>query len=481
VSLRRIDPRFVLPRRPENAVVLGDLEEWREGLAEVGVNVDGRRSGQAPDLAVAPGRMAHAAFASGAEMVLLEGRTPPGFRDGSVAQRLLARPGLARPSLLIPVDDPVASCYAVEQWSVIDRRWKVARMRVASELLRRRRFPSSRSLITAAVRAPGPPFMVAAADQVGVPTDGPWVLSLGQGDVLSRNAFHIFPRDGRFPAWVLKFGRIAGYAESFERDARGLEIAARAGGCVAQHAPRLLGRFEHHGIEASVETAAPGQRLRDFLLRPGRREEKIRTIDAIASWVLDVSRETSADSEELAAERTRLGEEVVPRWKELGVNAAIVEGLPVKAVVQHNDLGSWNIVVGPHGFTALDWESAREHGLPLWDLFYFLADALAVLDGSTNGESRHVHTIRLFRGDLPSSRILFEWTRRAVAEASVPADAVGKIATLCWMHHSLSHVRRGSMIDLLARGAIQPIHGTERVGAAWLAEPALGETWDRWR
>jgi hypothetical protein len=354
-------------------------------------------------------------------------------------------------------------------------------MRVASELLRRRRFPSPRSLITAAVRAPGPPFMVAAAERVGVRTDGPWVLTLGQGDVLSRNAFHIFPRDGRLPAWVLKFGRIAGYADSFERDARGLEIAARAGGRVAEHAPRLLGRFEHHGIEASVETAAPGRRLRDFLLRPGRREEKTRTIDAVAAWVLDVSHETSADSDELAAERARLREEVVPHWTHLGVNAGILDNLPVKAVVQHNDLGSWNIVVGPRSFTALDWESAREHGLPLWDLFYFLADALALLDGSTSGEARHVHTIRLFRGDLPSSRILFEWTRRAVAEAGVPDEAVGKIATLCWLHHSLSHVGRRSMIDLLAAGATQPIHGTERVGAAWLAEPALGERWDRWR
>jgi len=150
-------------------------------------------------------------------------------------------------------------------------------------------------------------------------------------------------------------------------------------------------------------------------------------------------------------------------------------------VLQHNDLGSWNIVVGCGRFTVLDWELAREHGLPLWDLFYFLADALALLDGSTSGEERHLHTIRLFRGDLESSRILFGWTRRAVAEARLPVEAVGMIATLCWLHHSLTPIHRREAMELFARGAKQPIHGTEWVATAWLGDPALGPTWERWR
>jgi hypothetical protein len=463
--------------------VIGGLEEWCRGLEQAGVAVTDSAPRRAPDLAVAPAPLARSALATGAEMLLLEGRVPRDVQIAASTRQLLARPGLEQPSLLIPLDDPLVSCYAVEHWSVLDRRWKVARMRVALELLRRRRFPRVRSLVTAVVRDGGPPFMVAAAaEQLDLPTDEQWLLTLGQGDALSRNVFHLFQHGERAPAHVLKFARVPGHTEPFERDARGLGIAARAGGRVAEHAPRFIGRFEHDGINASVETAAVGRRLRDVLLRPGRREEKLRLIDAIAQWILDVGRETARQASALADERKRLTEDVVPHWLEAGVNPAIVSGVPsVAAVLQHNDLGSWNIVVDRDRFTALDWESAREHGLPLWDLFYFLADALALLDGSIGGDTRHVHTTRLFRGDLPSSAILFVWTRRCVEQLAIPPDAVGKIATLCWLHHSLSHVRRRATIDILARGATQPVHGTENVAAAWLDDPALGETWNRWR
>ena len=325
--------------------------------------------------------------------------------------------------------------------------------------------------------------MVAAASaRFDLPANVRPLLALGQGDALSRNVFHLFPPDSPLPRWVLKFARMPGYAEPFERDERGLRMAASAGGRVAAHAPRLLGRFEHHGIQASVETAAAGSRLRELLLRPGPRDEKLRLVDAVADWIIAVGRETAAEPGSLEYERRRLTEETVTPWRSQGASADLVAALPpLVAVLQHNDLGSWNIVFEESGFQALDWESAREHGLPLWDLFYFLADALAILDGNTAGEERHLHTVRLFRGDLPSSKLLFGWTRRAVAEANVPPDAVGRIATLCWLHHSLSRVGRSATIAAFAKASAQPVHGTERVAAAWLADPALGASWDRWR
>jgi hypothetical protein len=202
----------------------------------------------------------------------------------------------------------------------------------------------------------------------------------------------------------------------------------------------------------------------------------------VAEWIVHVGKDTAAGPDALAEERRRLTEEIIPPWSEQGASAELVSALPpVAAVVQHNDLGSWNIVVGDGGFQVLDWESARERGLPLWDLFYFLADALAILDGSTDGEERHLHTTRLFAGSLPLSSVLFRWTRRAVAEAGVPPEAVGKIATLGWLHHALSPVGRSSALATFTGRSAQPVHGTERVAATWLADPALGASWDRWR
>jgi hypothetical protein len=202
----------------------------------------------------------------------------------------------------------------------------------------------------------------------------------------------------------------------------------------------------------------------------------------VAEWIVQVAGDTAAGPEALGDERSRLLADVVPPWSRHGAGAGLIAELPpLSAVLQHNDLGSWNIVVGDGPFQVLDWESARERGLPLWDLFYFLADALAVIDGSVRGEDRHVHTTRLFAGKLPLSPVLFDWTRRAVAATGVPPEAVGRIATLCWLHHALSPVGRGEALAALAPGSGQPVHGTERMAAAWLADPALGQDWDLWR
>jgi hypothetical protein len=484
VSLRRVDARFLLPREPRSALVLGAMDGWAGGLAAAGVEVAREPGAREPDLAVAPARLARRAVATGAPMIVLEGAVRPRLAGrGLDVRRLLARPGVDAPSLLLPLDDPVVARYAVESFGVVDRRWKLARLAVARELLRRERFPGLRGAVTVAARPGGEPFMLAAArDGVPLPSRLAWLLAPGQGDALSRNVLHLFAAGSPVPGWVLKFARVPGYAEPFERDERGLGLAAGAGGAVAARAPALLARFEHRGIHASVETAAPGERLRERLRRPGRRADKLRLIDAVADWILQVASTTAAGPEALAGERRRLAAETVPPWLGQGARPGLVDELPpVGAVLQHNDLGTWNIVVGEDGFRVLDWESARERGLPLWDLFYFLADALAVVDGSVRGEERHLHTTRLFAGRLPLSSVLFGWTRRAVAAAGVPADAVGRIATLCWLHHSLSPVARGEALGELAPGAAQPVHGTERMAAAWLADPELGESWGSWR
>jgi hypothetical protein len=479
-----VDARFLLPREPRSALVLGGLDGWAGGLAAAGLEVARGAGARGPDLAVAPARMARRAVATGAPMIVLEGAIRPRLAGAGLdVRRLLARPGVDEPSLLLPLDDPVVAPYAVERFGVVDRRWKLARMAVARELLRRGRFPSLGASVTVAARPGGEPYMVAAARaHAGLPSRVAVLLVPGQGDALSRNVLHLFAPGSPVPGWVLKFARVPGYAEPFERDERGLGLAARAGGPVAARAPALLARFEHRGIHASVETAAPGDRLRERLRRPGRRAEKLRLIDAVADWIVQIGRTTAAGPDSLAEERRRLAAQTVPPWLGHGAGAGLVDELPaVGGVLQHNDLGTWNIVVGEDGFRVLDWESARERGLPLWDLFYFLADSLAVVDGSVRGEERHLHTTRLFAGRLPLSSVLFDWTRRAVAAAGVPADAVGRIATLCWLHHSLSPVARGEALGALAPGAAQPVHGTERMAAAWLADPDLGETWDSWR
>lgn len=471
------------------AVVLDGLEEWRAGLESAGIEVSDESSDRAPpDVVVAPARLAGEARQTRARSIIVEGSRERPFHGGDYhLRRLLLRPTRERPTLALPLDQPAPAAYALERWSVVDRRWKTVRMRAARELVSRGLFPSWASpVVTVATQAAGPPALVAAARDLGVPRDADWFLTFGQGDALSRNAFQLFRAGSDQPEWVLKFARVVGSSKRFDDDERGLGLARAAGAVVAAHAPQLVGRFDVDGLHASLETAAAGRRLRDVLRTPGDRSEKVRLIERIAGWIVEFGRLTQTSPEATEAERKRLRSDVVPRWSEVGARSELVDELPpLPAVVQHNDLGTWNVVADGGDFVVVDWENTREAALPLWDLLYFLADAFVVLDGPEapwdTPERLPARMVRLFAGKAPSSPLLFSWVRRAAEAAAVPPDAVGAITTLCWLSHSLSAGVHN--LDLAALTPRDPprLHGLEGMARAWMADPALGPSWSVWR
>lgn len=489
VSLHRVDPRFVLPNRVRSAVVLDGLEEWGAGLISAGVEVShGSKTGPPPDVVVCPSRLAAEAQHIGPCSIIVEGNRARQFRGSEyLVRRLLLRPTRERPTLALPLDQPEPVAYALERWSVLDRRWKTLRMRAARLLASRGVFPSWASpVVTVATRSAGQPTLIAASREFGVPVDAGWFLTFGQGDALSRNAFQLFRAGFEEPDWVLKFARVAGSSKRFDNDERGLRLARAAGDPVATHVPRLVGRFDVDGCHASLETAAAGRRLRDILRTPGDRAEKVMLVERIAGWILELGRLTEATPVALGMERDRLRAHVVPKCAGLGVRPGLVDELPlVPAVVQHNDLGTWNVVADRGNFVVVDWENARAAALPLWDLLYFLADALVLLDGADAPEDAPEQVpgriVRLFSGRAPSSRMLFSWVRRAAEVSRIPPDAVPGITTLCWLSHSLSADDHN--LDLAALTPRDPprLHGLEGMARAWMGDPALGPTWNAWR
>ena len=480
MTLRRVDPRFCLPRAPRTALVLAGAEGWQSGLAEAGIEVVAR--GADADLVVAPASSAGLAVASGAGMVVLEGWGGGRRlrRAGLSTRRFLVRPDALLPDFLLPLEAPKVADYAVTRWSAGFTRPKAVRNRLASLLLRCGLFPEIGSVVAIGSRAPGSPYVIRAAQRLGVPPDADWLLACGQADALSRNVFHLFEQGARMPSWVLKFSRRPGYDDPFVRDERGLSVAQEVA-IATRHAPTLLGRFQADGLDASLETAAPGTKLRHALLAPGSEAGKLALIDAVAGWLVDLATASAAAPDALADERRRLAEDVIPAWRGRGVTEDLIHDLPpVAAILQHNDLGSWNLVVEGANFTAVDWEAARRLGLPLWDLLYFLTDALATLDRVPSPDEQDEHTRLLLRGESKRSPLLFDWVRRMVAGLDIPRGAVGPIATLGWLHHGLSHAARvdaarrfGSETGLAAPGS--------RVASFWLTDPRLGATWSAWR
>lgn len=460
---------------------MGDGDGWGEALERAEVRAPA--AGQSPDLAVARAADAPAAIATGARAIVLEGEGDANSlaSAGYHVARWAAVPGISAPEVFLPLYEPSAARYALTRWMVPEARWKVARNRALSALVARGRWPSRAGVVTVATRQGGAPFFVALSIELGT-RPGSCFATLGGADDLSRGVFHVFAPGERGPEWVLKFARVPGYSDPFDLDESGLALAARAGGVVARHAPRFVGRLQVRGLEASVETAATGERLVNFLKSPGPRRAKLDAVERVAGWIVDISRATGSTPAELDAERTRLRDEVLPAWADHGVPHDLLDRVAgVGAVFRRGDLGSWNLVVDGDDFTAVDWETAQPHGFPLWDLLYFLSDALALMDGAEEGARRDEYVQRLFRGEERSSAVLFDWVRRAVAASPLAPEQVGAVATLCWLSVGLAHVRRKDRVDAAGSGSGVVVPPAERVAPLWLSDPALGPGWDRWR
>jgi hypothetical protein len=382
------------------------------------------------------------------------------------AETFLPLPSPHDPLLVLPLAHRNACAYAVEHWVPAETAKARLRNRVSRALLAAGAFPPVRPLLTLGTQEPGPPFLVAGSQAHGVPEHAEWFLLCGEGRAFRRAAFVVFPRGSRSPEWALKFAWERGDSSPFDRDERGLRLAEAAGTVVARHAPRLIGRFEVEGYQASVESAAVGTRLDRILGATNvSLARKLELVDRLAGWTLEVMAATVAPDDRPALPADAPAE-------------LVAQIASVPAVFQHNDLWTWHVLLEKGSFTVIDWEFASAAALPLWDLWYLLFDAATQIERVGGGEERLRFFTRLFRGDEPLSRPVLEWTRRAVERLSIPPEAVGPLASLVWLQYGSIYAERLGARHL-ADPQAPPIG--RLLPEIWFREPGLGPEWDAWR
>jgi hypothetical protein len=478
----RADALFALPRLPRRVALLGEPPGWRNDLRERGLELVSEADDA--DLAVATQTLAPAALSSRAGAVIVDGERTAvqTLREGGLSTvRLLPVPVSGSPVLFVNLDQRRAARYGLEHGIVHPERWRMLRNRVAGRLAGAGIALPTRALIALGTRTGEPPAFLVAARDLGVPPDASWLMLVSAGSVVRRNAFMLFAPGSRDPQHVLKFGRVAGLADAFDRDERGAALVAAAGGSVAAKAPVYLGRFEVDGYHASLESAAVGTKLALLLRRPSSRASKLRAVEPVARWLIEVARETAAPAEALAAERTRFAAEVLPFWAREGAEPAVLEALPpVPATFHHFDVAEENVVVDKRDFTVLDWEWAKQRGLPLSDLVYFAVHVLRIVDGALREDERDRHFVDVMSGRAESSPVLFGWVRDAVAALSLPPESLGPLVTLGWLERGkLSREERLRAERVGGTSLGKPF--AERAAETWLSHPALGPTWDAWR
>ena len=121
----------------------------------------------------------------------------------------------------------------------------------------------------------------------------------------------------------------------------------------------------------------------------------------------------------------------------------------VPLVFQHGDPGIWNVLVTPSGNVALlDWEAAEPHGMPLWDLFYFLRSY-----GVRAARRRGIFNLlkacqRCFFDETRFGSLLGESVTQYCQRIGLAEDLVEPLFYTCWMHRALKEATRRPPLEL---------------------------------
>jgi hypothetical protein len=191
-----------------------------------------------------------------------------------------------------------------------------------------------------------------------------------------------------------------------------------------RQADKLLGRGEI-GVEAFV------RRVADWLERWSAGTRQVRVIDG--SWLAQM---VLVPAEALATSLT--GGAGHLDW--MRARCAKIEGHPIPLVATHGDLTASNILLLEGArLGVLDWESARESGLPLGDLAYASVDAAWAAGGRRD-------RVEAFKSCFEPGGKYWASTRERVRQLQRVCGLSDDIALLslhaCWLHHAVDEGRK---------------------------------------
>jgi len=456
-GLPRADVLLLLPSIPSTAAVLGPDSAWGAALEHWGVAVGAASSA---DLLVATGGVP-AAGALGAPMILLPGARRLGRLRRAGYTVTTYRVRWISWHVVVATPDRRGPRLARRTWAPagVGARGRVARV------LR----PGAVSVATlGGDGAPATLRMSGAAPSSGVSRT---CVAVDVRDARRRAAFLVPDAGGGVPT-VVKAARSPGQESRGPREQRVLGLLPDDG-----VTPRPLGAGHAGPVEWSAETAVRGRPLRE--LESGHRELVLPVLETLAVWLGDVAIRTAVPMDWRSA---GAGDTTVAlRGPAAGLGRLLTGLGDVPAVLSHGDLASGhNVVVDRSGRAAvLDWETAREHGLPLQDLLPLLCSSLARVHGRRHPEREGDHVLALATGRSPESRWLFAQVAGYADRLGLLPASLGPLALLAWGHQASMRQVRDELLATAGLPAGKWTSLAERVLPRW--EDEVGADWPQLR
>jgi aminoglycoside phosphotransferase (APT) family kinase protein len=297
-----------------------------------------------------------------------------------------------------------------------------------------------------------PAWLRDVAAACGVDIDDCRVGLVAAPDYPSRKAIlFLRPTHAQAPRYVVKMPRDGAFNERLENEWRVLSLLADGGIGDAQTVPRPAFFGYHAGLAVLGQTTIDGEPFRQKTTGTascGLAWSGIRWLEALGAATATTS---VAGNAEIAAGLHRLLTRYSAVYRPSGEEQAALAGLidrigacdrPLPLVFQHGDPGTWNLLITRDGRPAfLDWEAAEPHGMPLWDLFYFMRSFGIGVAGATGGDTLQAFADQ-FLFDTAVSHGLAEVVERHCERVGIDRSLVEPLFFTCWMHRALKESMR---------------------------------------
>jgi hypothetical protein len=377
----------------------------------------------------------------------------------------------------VPADDQRTIDYFVRnalytpavrlRWRLLKRVERLVSRRLAASGFMRR-YTALAGHKTNCLSSQPPRYLQTIAGEAGIDfTSYRWGL-VAHGQYTSRKVlFYLFDGGSESPAYVVKMTRDRALNPRLENEQRALTLLAERGLGDRETLPRVA-FFGHHGGLAIVgETVVDGVPFR----KRASGAANCRYLRSAVDWLTDLGAATADSS---AAPPLQVAEglealfncftriyEVTPEHRQFlaGQIATIARSqAPFPLVFQHGDPGSWNILATPSGRAAfLDWEAFEQHGMPLWDLFYFLR-SYGVWSARKAGRSDSLKGFsKQYLAESALGGLLVDVAERYCKRSGLAPELIEPLFYTCWMHRSLkeaarlpaARLERGHYVNLL--------------------------------
>lgn len=294
-----------------------------------------------------------------------------------------------------------------------------------------------------------PAWLQAMAAAEGVDLAGMrWALS-ATGRYRSRKVvLFLLDRRADTPRYVVKMPRHPDEGGRLEREAAALAHVASAGVDDAVAVPRVVfsGTVGRERLPVLGQLGLAGAPFRRRMT--GRPDDPL--LATLVDWVTGLGAGSAAPAgpgevaerlEPLLHDFLRGGASDEERRVLTGAVAALCEAPDLPLVLEHGDLGVWNVLVRLDGRPAvLDWEAGVPRGMPLWDLLYLLRSYTA--SSTRAGSDRARAVLDLLEGRPPLGDCFTGASDRYASALRLDPSLLVPLLLTCWMHRAQKEASR---------------------------------------